>query len=74
MTQVVGITSWNLFGSRLTSLYSTTCGHVALGEEVLIIGRLGSREVTTDERGGKLGKVDYRVVTRIADLVSRAAV
>jgi len=49
-------------------------GQVALGDEVVIIGRQGSEEVTADELADKLGTINYEVVTAIAQRVPRIVV
>ena len=48
-------------------------GRVALGDEVVLIGRQGDAEVTADELAGKLGTINYEIVTRIAQRVPRLA-
>jgi alanine racemase len=49
-------------------------GRVALGDEVVIIGRQGAEEVTADELAGKLGTINYEIVSAIAHRVPRIAV
>ncbi len=49
-------------------------GQVALGDEAVIIGRQGQEEVTADELAGKLGTINYEVVTGISHRVPRVAV
>lgn len=49
-------------------------GTVQLGDEVVIIGRQGSEEVTADELAEKLGTINYEIVTSIARRVPRIAV
>jgi alanine racemase len=49
-------------------------GQVALGDEVVIIGRQGSEEVTADELAESLDTINYEVVTRIAHRVPRVVV
>jgi alanine racemase len=49
-------------------------GRVELGDEVVIIGRQGEAEVTADELAGKLGTINYEVVTAIAERVQRVAI
>jgi alanine racemase len=46
-------------------------GTVALGDEVVLIGRQGNEEVTADELAEKLGTINYEIVTRIAQRVPR---
>jgi alanine racemase len=46
-------------------------GRVVLGDEVVLIGRQGDAEVTADELAGKLGTINYEIVTRIAQRVPR---
>jgi alanine racemase len=49
-------------------------GQVALGDEVVIIGRQGEEEVTADELAGLLGTINYEVVTAISQRVPRVEV
>lgn len=49
-------------------------GQVALGDEVMIIGRQGREEVTADELAQKLDTINYEVVTCISHRVPRVAV
>lgn len=49
-------------------------GAVALGDEVVIIGRQGEEEVTADELASELGTINYEIVTSIAARVQREVV
>jgi len=49
-------------------------GQVALGDEVVIIGRQGEEEITVDELAATLGTINYEVVTAISRRVPRVAV
>jgi alanine racemase len=49
-------------------------GRVAIGDEVVLIGRQGDAGVTADEIAGRLGTIHYEVVTGIARRVPRLAV
>jgi alanine racemase len=49
-------------------------GSVQLGDEVVIIGRQGSEEITADELAEKLGTINYEIVTNIARRVPRIPV
>jgi alanine racemase len=49
-------------------------GRVSVGDEVVIIGRQGTEEVTVDELADRLGTVHYEIVTSIARRVPRLAV
>jgi alanine racemase len=49
-------------------------GRVALGDEVVIIGRRGQAEVTVDELAAKLGTINYEIVTAISHRVPRVVV
>jgi alanine racemase len=49
-------------------------GRVALGDEVVLIGRQGDQQVTADELAGKLGTINYEIVTAIQRRVPRVAV
>lgn len=49
-------------------------GKVALGDEVVIIGVQGTEEVTADELAGKLGTINYEVVTGISHRVPRVSI
>ncbi len=46
-------------------------GRVASGDEVVLIGRQGDEEVSADELAGRLGTINYEIVTRIAQRVPR---
>jgi alanine racemase len=49
-------------------------GQVALGDEVVIIGRQGEEEVTADELADLLGTINYEVVTAISQRVPRIVI
>jgi hypothetical protein len=49
-------------------------GKVAIGDEVVIIGRQGVAEITADELAEKLGTINYEVVSTISPRVTRIAV
>ncbi len=49
-------------------------GQVEQGDEAVIIGRQGGEEVTADELAGKLGTINYEIVTGIAQRVPRLVV
>ena len=49
-------------------------GKIELGDEVVIIGRQGAEEVTADELAGKLGTINYEIVTCISHRVPRVTV
>ena len=49
-------------------------GRVALGDEVVIIGRQGAGELTADELAERLGTINYEIVTAIAARVPRILV
>jgi alanine racemase len=55
------------------SLIDVTLLHdqAALGDEVVIVGRQGNEEVTADELAGKLGTINYEIVTGISHRVPR---
>ena len=46
-------------------------GQVALGDEVVLIGRQGDAEVTADELAAQLGTINYEVVSAISHRVPR---
>ena len=48
-------------------------GRVTLGDEVVIIGRQGTEEITADELAAKLGTINYEIVTAISRRVPRIA-
>jgi alanine racemase len=48
-------------------------GKVELGDEVVIIGQQGAEELTADELAGKLGTINYEIVTCISQRVPRVA-
>jgi alanine racemase len=49
-------------------------GQVSVGDEVVIVGRQGTEEVTADELADRLGTINYEIVTHIAQRVPRIAV
>jgi alanine racemase len=49
-------------------------GQAKLGDEVVIIGRQGKEEITAEELAGKLGTINYEIVTAISHRVPRVAV
>jgi alanine racemase len=49
-------------------------GQITLGEEVVILGRQGQEHITADELAGRLGTINYEIVTSIARRVPRLAV
>lgn len=48
-------------------------GRVALGDEVVLIGRQGDAEIGADELADRLGTISYEIVTAIAARVPRLA-
>jgi len=49
-------------------------GIVKLGDEVVIIGKQGSKEITADDLAKKIGTINYEIVTNIAYRVPRIAI
>jgi alanine racemase len=49
-------------------------GRVALGDEVVIIGRQSNEAVTVDELAARLGTINYEIVTHIARRVPRLVI
>lgn len=49
-------------------------GRVAVGDEVVVIGRQGGLEITADELAAKLATINYEIVTRVGHRVPRVAV
>jgi len=49
-------------------------GEVALGDEVVLIGRQGTEDLTADQMAAKLGTINYEVVSAISHRVPRVAV
>jgi alanine racemase len=49
-------------------------GQVSIGDEVVVIGRQGTEEVTADELADRLGTINYEIVAHIAQRVPRLAV
>lgn len=49
-------------------------GQVRAGDEVVLIGRQGEEEITANELAGKLGTINYEIVTAIAQRVHRVAI
>ena len=48
-------------------------GRIALGDEVVLIGRQGTETVTADALAEALGTINYEVVTAISERVPRIA-
>lgn len=48
-------------------------GRVGLGNEVILIGAQGQGRVTADEMAGRLGTINYEIVTAIAGRVPRSS-
>ena len=63
----VGRITMNLTLIDVTSLR----GRVAVGDEVVIVGRQGESEISADELAEKLGTINYEVVTGISYRVPR---
>ena len=58
-----------------TSLTSSPAGGAcAEGDEVVLIGRQGGRELSAEEVGRRLGTINYDVVSRILARVPRILV
>jgi alanine racemase len=49
-------------------------GQAELGDEVVVIGRQGTEEITADELAERLGTINYEIVTGISHRVPRVAV
>ena len=49
-------------------------GQVALGDEVVLIGRQGEAAISADELAGRLGTINYEIVTAISGRVPRVSV
>ena len=63
--RVLGRVCMNLIMADVTGL------SVKVGEEAVLIGRVGKEEITADELAEKLGTINYEVVTRINPLLPR---
>jgi alanine racemase len=48
-------------------------GHVELGDEVVLIGRQGTEQVTADELASRLGTINYEIVSGITQRVPRVS-
>ena len=49
-------------------------GRIDVGDDVTVVGRQSSQEVTADELAATLGTINYEVVTAIASRVPRRAI
>jgi alanine racemase len=49
-------------------------GAVALGDEVVLIGRQGADRLTADDMAGRLGTINYEIVTSISERIPRVVV
>lgn len=56
---------------NLTMVEVTHLKNVEIGDEVVLIGRQGREEITTDELANKIDTINYEIVTRINPLIPR---
>jgi alanine racemase len=49
-------------------------GRVAIGDEVVMIGRQGDADITAEELATQLGTINYEIVAQIAARVPRLAI
>ncbi|MGC9049121.1 MAG: alanine racemase [Patescibacteria group bacterium] len=56
---------------NLTMVEVSHLKDVKVGDEVVLIGKQGNEEVTADEMAGKVGTINYEIVTRINPLIPR---
>ncbi len=66
---IIGRISMNLTTIDLSNIQNAN-----VGEEVVLIGRQGSEEISADELAGKLNTINYEVVTRINRATPRSIV
>jgi len=59
---------------NLTTIDLSNIQNVNVGDEVVLIGRQGSEEISADELAGKLNTINYEVVTRINRATHRSIV
>lgn len=53
---------------------ATDVSEVKAGNEAVLLGKQGGEEITADEIAGKIGTINYEVVTRINPLIQRTIV
>ena len=66
---VVGRICMNMCMADVTGIRS-----VRTGDEVVLLGRQGSEEITTEEIAAKIGTINYEVITRINSLIPRMVI
>jgi alanine racemase len=59
---------------NLTTVDVTDVPAVQVGDEVVLLGRQGTEEVTAEEVAGWLDSLHYEVTTRINPLIPRVVV
>lgn len=58
----------------MTSVDVTGVKNVKVGDEVILIGKSGKREVSADDIAGMCGTINYEIVTRLNPLMKRILV
>lgn len=58
----------------MTMVDVTGISRVRVGDEVVVIGKQGTDEITADEMSHKIGTTSYEVITRINPLIRKVAV
>jgi alanine racemase len=70
---LIGGRRWRVAGTVTMDQTLIDCGddHVALGDEVVLLGRQGSDEITAAEVARRAGTIGYEVVSRVGARVPR---
>lgn len=63
---VLGRIAMNMF-----SVDTTEVPNVAVGDEVVLLGKQGTEEITADELASKIATINYEIVARISTLLPR---
>jgi len=59
---------------NMTVVDVTDCEEVTVEDEVVLLGRQGSAEITADSLADRIGTINYEFVTRINPLIKRVVV
>ncbi|MFH2104840.1 MAG: alanine racemase, partial [Parcubacteria group bacterium] len=59
---------------NMTVVDVTDCGEVTVEDEVVLLGKQGSAEITANSLADRIGTINYEFVTRINPLIKRVVV
>lgn len=72
--KILGRICMNMCVVDITDLMIGNRHTCSIEDEVVLLGRQGSEEITAEELSGKIGTINYEVVTRINPLIERVVV